>query len=75
MSNEFIQNEKRRLEQQIELSAGKIFVLVYLSPRPCAESSYQLYRGQGLLGRAAIVACKSVCRHKKSTVALTRVAD
>ena len=38
MSNEFVQNEKRRVEQQIELSAGKIFVLVYLSPRPCAES-------------------------------------
>lgn len=37
MSNEFIKHEKRRLAQQIELSAGKIF-LVYLSPRPCTES-------------------------------------
>lgn len=66
MSDEFIQNEKRRLEQQIELSAGKIFVLVYLSPRPCAESPINYTEAKDYSARQPLLLVKAFAATKKA---------
>ena len=66
MSNEFFQNEKRRLEQQIELSAGKIFVLVYLSPRPCAESPINYTEAKDYSAGQPLLLVKAFAATKKA---------
>ena len=66
MSNEFIQHEKRRLEQQIELSAEKVYVLAYLGPRPCAESPINYTEAKDYSAGQPLLLVKAFAATKKA---------